>query len=96
MRRYKNSATADIASDIGSAAARHLLDHPGLRRQAARRIKLLRAIESLRDLKGTGFGLDSLSGSRTGQWAIKINDQYRICFKWDGVDAYDIEIVDYH
>lgn len=40
--------------------------------------------------------LHPLKGNRVGQWAIAINDQYRICFGWDGTDAIDVEITDYH
>jgi toxin HigB-1 len=39
--------------------------------------------------------LEKLSGDREGQWSIHINDQWRVCFKWQGSDAYDVEIVDY-
>jgi proteic killer suppression protein len=40
--------------------------------------------------------LEKLSGDRAGQWSIRINDQWRVCFRWEGSDAYDVEIVDYH
>lgn len=40
--------------------------------------------------------LERLSGNRAGQWSIRINDQWRICFRWNGSDALDVEIVDYH
>ncbi len=40
--------------------------------------------------------LEKLSGDRSGQYSIRINDQWRICFIWKGEDAYDVEIVDYH
>lgn len=40
--------------------------------------------------------LESLKGDRAGQWSIRINDQWRICFEWRNGDAYNIEIVDYH
>ena len=40
--------------------------------------------------------LESLKGDRSGQWSIRINDQWRICFKWRDRDARDVEIVDYH
>ena len=40
--------------------------------------------------------LEKLSGSRVGQYSIRINDQWRICFIWRDDDAYDVEIVDYH
>jgi proteic killer suppression protein len=40
--------------------------------------------------------LEKLSGNRAGQYSIRINDQWRICFRWEEGDAYDVEIVDYH
>lgn len=43
-----------------------------------------------------GNRLEALKGDRSGQWSIRINDQYRICFKWDGTQANAIEITDYH
>ncbi len=45
-----------------------------------------------------GWRLESLKGDRAGQWSIRINDQWRICFEWDGATSspFNIEIVDYH
>lgn len=43
-----------------------------------------------------GNKLEQLKGERAGQWSIRINQQYRICFAWDGGGAYDVEITDYH
>jgi proteic killer suppression protein len=40
--------------------------------------------------------LHRLRGDRSGEWAIAINDQYRICFRWEGIDAFDVQITDYH
>jgi proteic killer suppression protein len=40
--------------------------------------------------------LEKLSGNRAGQWSIRINDQWRVCFRWEGSDALDVEITDYH
>ena len=52
---------------------------------------------SLHDLRvPPGNRLEVLSGDRRGQYSIRINDQWRICFVWDGGDAYQVEIVDYH
>jgi proteic killer suppression protein len=42
-----------------------------------------------------GNRLEALVGDRTGQYSIRISDQYRVCFKWNGKDAMDVEIVDY-
>lgn len=43
-----------------------------------------------------GNHLEALKGDRKGQHSIRVNDQWRICFKWSGGDVYDVEIVDYH
>jgi len=40
--------------------------------------------------------LEQLKGDRAGQWSIRINDQWRVCFEWDGQDAHNVAIVDYH
>jgi plasmid maintenance system killer protein len=40
--------------------------------------------------------LEQLRGDREGQWSIRINDQWRICFRWEDRDAYDVEVTDYH
>ena len=62
-----------------------------------RRLRILVSAEELKDLQVIpGNRLEKLKGNRDGQYSIRINDQYRICFEWDGGDAYSIEIVDYH
>jgi proteic killer suppression protein len=66
-------------------------------RVAARRLEALDFASAVEDLKEPpGSRLEKLRGDRKGQWSIRINDQFRICFRWDGKDAWDVEIVDYH
>jgi toxin HigB-1 len=68
-----------------------------LRRIAQRKLLLLDAAERLDDLRvSPGNRLEKLAGDRKGQHSIRINDQWRICFRWSEGDAYDVEIVDYH
>ncbi|MCH8062228.1 MAG: type II toxin-antitoxin system RelE/ParE family toxin [Chloroflexi bacterium] len=68
-----------------------------IQRSAQRKLAMLDAAESLNDLRVLpGNRLESLSGSRRGQYSIRINDQWRVCFTWSRSDAYDVEIVDYH
>jgi proteic killer suppression protein len=43
-----------------------------------------------------GNRLEKLKGDRAGQWSIQINDRWRVCFRWEDTDAWDVEIVDYH
>lgn len=66
-------------------------------RQARRKLLLLDAASSLDDLRvPPGNHLEALSGDRAGQHSIRINKQWRICFRWENGDACDVEIVDYH
>ena len=58
---------------------------------------MLNAANSITDLRVPPSNhLEALSGDRQGQYSIRINDKYRICFKWQDNDAFDVEIVDYH
>ena len=58
---------------------------------------MLNNAQSLADLSvPPGNRLEKLSGHRRGQYSIRVNDQWRICFQWLDGDAYDVEIVDYH
>jgi toxin HigB-1 len=69
----------------------------GLRRSALRKLLMLDAAGSLADLRvPPGNRLGKLSGDRAGQHSIRVNDQWRICFRWKAGDAYDVELVDYH
>ncbi|MBS1820403.1 MAG: type II toxin-antitoxin system RelE/ParE family toxin [Acidobacteria bacterium] len=66
-------------------------------RTAARRLGVISFAKTLEDLRNPpGNRLEALKGDRKGQYSIRINDQYRVCFRWDGQDASDVEIVDYH
>jgi proteic killer suppression protein len=71
--------------------------HADVHRIALRKLLLLDAAEKLEDLRiPPGNRLEKLTGNRQGQHTIRINDQWRICFRWSEGDAYDVEIVDYH
>jgi proteic killer suppression protein len=68
-----------------------------LQRAALRKLALLDAAESLEDLRvPPGNRLEKLAGDREGQHSIRINDQWRLCFRWSEGDAHDVEITDYH
>ncbi|MDW7711544.1 MAG: type II toxin-antitoxin system RelE/ParE family toxin [Deferrisomatales bacterium] len=70
---------------------------PELLRKAETKLKLLHAATLLETLRvPPGNRLEALSGGREGQFSIRINEQWRICFRWEGSDAFDVEIVDYH
>ncbi len=70
---------------------------PDIQQVALRKLRMLNNAISLQDLRVPPANrLEKLSGDRSGQWSIRINDQWRICFEWRGSDAYNVEIVDYH
>jgi proteic killer suppression protein len=69
----------------------------GIERIALRKLRQLDAAVSLDDLRSPpGNCLEKLKGDRASRYSIRINRQWRICFRWSGGDAHDVEIVDYH
>ena len=70
---------------------------PELHRVMLRKLLQLDSAEHLDDLRiPPGNRLEALKGDRKGQHSIRVNDQWRVCFRWDDGDAYEVEIVDYH
>ncbi len=70
---------------------------PNVVRRARRKLLLVDAAAEIAFLRvPPGNRLEKLKGNRTGQWSIRINDQFRICFVFRAGDAYQVEIVDYH
>ncbi len=69
---------------------------PDIQRSALRRLMTLHAARSLTDLRAPGNNLEMLKGNRAGQHSIRINKQWRICFRWQPPDAHEVEITDYH
>jgi toxin HigB-1 len=68
-----------------------------IRKRAAMRLTQLNAATQIEDLKTPPSNrLESLKGNRKGQWSIRINDQWRVCFRFERGDAFQVEIVDYH
>ena len=62
-----------------------------------RKLRILDATSNLESLKiPPGNRLEALKGTRIGQYSIRINDQWRLCFRWGQNDAFDVQIVDYH
>ena len=69
----------------------------GIRRVAERKLIQLNASATLDFLRAPpGNCLEALKGDRAGEFSIRINDQWRVCFNWAAGDVYDVEIVDYH
>ncbi len=70
---------------------------PAVRRAALKKLLMLHAAESLQDLAvPPGNRLERLPGDRRSQYSIRINDQWRVCFRWEAGDAYEVQITDYH
>lgn len=70
---------------------------PMLQSSGLKKLVMLHAAVNVKDLRvPPGNRLEALSGDREGQHSIRIDDQWRVCFRWDDGDAYDVEIVDYH
>jgi proteic killer suppression protein len=92
-----------IQSFAGSETERFFTDGrsrkipPEIRKRAAMRLLQLDAATRVEDLRlPPSNRLEQLHGDRAGQWSIRINDQWRVCFRFENGDALDVEIVDYH
>jgi len=70
---------------------------PAIRVRAAMRLTQLNAVSRVEDLRlPPSNRLEALKHDRAGQWSIRVNDQWRVCFRFEHGDAFDVEIVDYH
>ena len=70
---------------------------PDIQRRAYRKLLLVHAAGRLEDLRvPPGNRLEALTGDRKGQHSIRVNDQWRICFRWESTDVHDVESCDYH
>jgi toxin HigB-1 len=92
-----------VIKSFGSSETGQLFERQSVRRfrsierSALRKLDMLDAADDLRVLAGLpGNRLEKLSGDRKGQYSIRINDQWRVCFEWRDGDAYEVEIADYH
>jgi len=69
----------------------------GIAKVATRKLAQLDAAQTLEFLRSPpGNRLEALQGPRAGQYSIRVNDQFRLCFRWTATGAEDVEIVDYH
>jgi proteic killer suppression protein len=92
IRSFANKRTTAIFVE---QPARGISD--ALARAAKRKLDLIHAAGRVEDLTSPpGNRLEKLKGDRAGQWSIRVNDQWRICFGWVGADAVEVELVDYH
>lgn len=92
IRSFRDKETEKIFQRLGS---RRLPED--IQRIALRKLVMIDAAESVEDLRlPPGNRLEKLLGNREGEHSIRINDQWRICFRWIDGHAHDVEIVDYH
>ncbi len=91
IRSFRCIETQKLFSDTPSKKFR------SISRAARRKLEMIHAAQRLHDFRNPpGNRLEMLKGDRAGQYSIRINDQFRICFRWVGGAAEDVEIVDYH
>jgi proteic killer suppression protein len=91
----KTFATKETAAVFANERVRRL--PPNILQAARRKLVQLHNIASIEELRvPPGNRIEKLSGNRDELWSIRINDQWRICFRFEAGDAYDVEIVDYH
>ena len=91
INSYRDKKTENFAN------GQHVRAFQGFKRQAEKRLEILDAADSLNDLAALPSNrFESLSGNRQGQYSIRINQQWRICFEWSSNGPYNVEITDYH
>jgi len=91
IRTFRCRDTEDLFED------RFVRRFQGIERVARRKLEMLNAAPTLAALSLIpGNRLEALKGDRSGQYSIRINDQWRLCFEWADGDSFNVEIVDYH
>jgi toxin HigB-1 len=94
--QFKDKGTEDIFNGVVSKAARKACPQ-SLWRIASKKLELLDSVVHRSELKvPPGNRLEALSGGRRGQHSIRVNEQYRICFKWTEAGPDEVELTDYH
>ena len=93
---FTNIGTEDIFNGKNTKSARKILPS-SLLSVARRKLDQIDSVSTLDELKvPPGNRFELLLGNRKGQFSIRINDQYRICFEWHETEPHDVEITDYH
>lgn len=96
IESFRDRAAEDIFNGVNSKAARKACPEK-LWKIATRKLDQLDSVHSLEELKvAPGNRLEALSRDRKGQYSIRINEQYRICFLWGEAGPSDVEVADYH
>jgi len=91
IRSFKCTDTEALSKGI---RVRRFVNIEDVARRKLRQIEIADRLDDLRVPPGNR--LEALRGARSGQYSIRINDQWRVCFKWEEAGAEDVEIVDYH
>ena len=96
LRSFRDRGTEDIFDGADTAAARRTCPRD-LWPVARRKLDQVNRVRDLLELAiPPGNRLERLRANRSGQHSIRINDQFRLCFRWEAGDAYEVEITDYH
>jgi len=91
IRSFRDKDTEDIFRQ------RRVRRRQNIERVALRRLVQIDGAAQLRDLASPPANrLEALKGNRAGQYSVRINDQFRVCFRWKDGDAFEVEITDYH
>ena len=92
IQSFKNAETGKIFNRVRSRKL-----PADIQQTALRKLRMLNNARTINDLRiPPANRLEKLVGERIGQYSIRINDQWRICFEWKNENAYNVEIVDYH
>jgi proteic killer suppression protein len=93
---FADGASEDIFNGVASRRAQRACPQP-LWPVAQRKLDQLNRVRSLGELRvPPGNRLERLAGDRAGQHSVRINEQFRVCFRWEDGHAYDVEVTDYH
>lgn len=95
IRSFRDRETRDVFEGRATKRARRRLPLE-LWEKAGLKLDGLDEAVRIRELNTSSNHLEKLSGDRAGQYSIRINRQYRVCFRWAKADAWDVEITDYH
>lgn len=90
IKSFGTQDTADLFDNEEVLRFKHIA------RRIHKKLLQIDAAKELRDLQSPGSRLEKLHGNREGQYSIRINDQWRICFVWEEGDAHKVEVADYH
>ena len=92
MNRFKDALTRRIFEGIAVKGI-----SPGIMRKTVMKLTMVEAATEIRELATPPSNhLEKLKGDRKGQWSIRLNEKYRVCFEWDNGRSCEIELVDYH